>query len=440
MRTAALLFAPILALSAVPLLVSAQTPPTGTAPPATSAGTAAPAPSAEAPVPVPPASAKALRYYRSGNLLWAVDLLWGLAVPALLLWTGFSARLRTWAQRLGRRWFFVVVLYFTFFSLLTTLLDLPLAFYEGFVRQHAYGLSNQTLAKWVSDSLKELVVGTVVGALTIWLPFLLLKHSPRRWWLYTGLMAAPFLALVLLVSPVWIDPLFNHFGPMKDKALEARILALAGRAGISGSRVYEVDKSADTETVNAYVAGLAGTKRIVVWDTTFRKLEPREILTVVGHEMGHYVLGHVPILIALGSGLILLGLYVIHRTARGLIGRYGPQFGFTELADVASLPLILLLFSLTSLVASPFVLGVSRHLEHEADRFGLEVTRDNHAMASAFAKLQHENLDNPRPGRLYKVLRASHPPLGERIDFCNTYRPWEAGQPLRYGTYIRPAP
>jgi Zn-dependent protease with chaperone function len=154
--------------------------------------------------------------------------------------------------------------------------------------------------------------------------------------------------------------------------------------------------------------------------------------------MGHYVLGHVPQLVVVASLLVLLGLWVIHRTAGVLIARFDQRFGFAELGDVASLPLMLLLFSLVSLATTPAILAFTRHTEHEADRFGLEITRDNHACATAFVRLQQENLSVPRPGRLYKIFRASHPPLGERIDFCNEYRPWAEGKPLRYGDKIRP--
>jgi STE24 endopeptidase len=395
------------------------------------------APPASAPVPVPPPSEKAMRFYRSGNVLWAVATIWGLLVPALLLFTGLSARMRDAARAVGRNWFLTVAIYGILFTLAMAVLSLPLDYYADFVRPHAYGLSDQTAAKWWGDQAKGLIIGCVAIALFLWIPYLLLRKSPRRWWLYSGLTAFPLLLLLLFITPIWIDPLFNKFGPMKNKALESQILALADRAGIEGGRVYEVEKSVDTKTVNAYVNGLGGSKRIVLWDTILAKLSPPEVLFVMGHEMGHYVLDHTWQLLLLGTAVALFGAWVIHLTAGELIARYQARFGFTELADVASLPLMALLFSIVSLVLSPAILAFGRHVEHEADRFGLEITRDNHDCATAFVKLQQENLSNPRPGLLYKLWRADHPPLGERIDFCNEYRPWETGQPLRYGDKIR---
>src|SRR5271157_5649788 len=173
------------------------------------------------PVPVPQASEKALSYYNSGNILWLIKFFWGMLIPALFLFTGFSAKIRDWAERLSRKWFFVVGIYFILFTILITIIDLPLSYYAEYARQHAYDLSNQTFGKWLSNYLKFLMVICIFGFLFGWIPYLLLKKAPKRWWLYVGLGTAPFLFLILLVSPIWINPLFNDFGPMKDKALEA---------------------------------------------------------------------------------------------------------------------------------------------------------------------------------------------------------------------------
>jgi Zn-dependent protease with chaperone function len=313
-----------------------------------------------APVAVPPASDKAMRCYRSGNVLWVVNVVWSIAILAVILWTGFSATLRDWSQRLG-----------------------------------------------------------------------------RRWWLYTGLAMIPFIIVGNLVAPIWIAPLFNKFSPMRDKALEARILSLADRAGIEGSRVFEVNKSVDTKTLNAYVAGMFSTKRIVLWDTIIRRMTPSELMFVMGHEMGHFVLWHTWYLVAFSSLLIMGSFYAAYRTAGAVLARWGPRFGCTTLADIASLPLILLLISGFSLIVTPLSMAFTRHIEHEADRFGLEITQTSHSAGTAFVKLQEDALANPRPGLLHELWRESHPTLGDRIDFVNQYHPWRDGQPLVYGDLFK---
>lgn len=388
-------------------------------------------------VAVPEPSQTAIRYYHSGNVLWVVDTGIGLLLPALLLFSGFSSRLRTLAQRIGKRWLPAVAVYATLFTIISSLLALPLAWYAGYVRQHEYGLSHQNFERWLGEWAKGVAVSAIGLSLVLWIPYLLLRRSPRRWWLYTGVASLPLAALLLVITPVWVDPLFNRFEPMHDKALEARVLALANRAGINGSRVYEVDKSADTKTVNAYVTGFADTKRIVLWDTLLEKLTTDQILFVMAHEMGHFVLHHTLAVILAISVFATASLYAVHRVAGNMIARFGEYFRFQELSDVASFPLLLLLGGMVSLVLTPAGLALSRYQEHEADRFALELTRDNRTAALTFIRLQEENLTIPRPGWLYLLWRGSHPPLGSRIDFANEYRPWKSGQKLRYERLFR---
>jgi Zn-dependent protease with chaperone function len=391
-------------------------------------------------VTVPEPTELALRYYRSGNIIWIVEQVLGVALPLALLFSGWSARMRTFAAGLaGGRFYPTLVIYLMLLSVLLFVVQLPMSYYVGYAREHAYGLSTQRLSKWAGDELKGLGVSLVVGALVLWIPYWLLAHSPTRWWLWSGALSLPFFVLVLLIAPTFIAPLFNKFGPMKDKALEGEVLATAKRAGVEGARVFEVDKSVDTEKVNAYVTGIGRSKRIVLWDTLLARLAPPQTRFVVGHELGHYVLGHVFINILISSVLTLAGLYGASRTGAFLLARFGAGFGFNQLADVASMPLLALLLSLFSFVIAPAALALSRYHEHEADRFGLELTHDNQAGASAFVALQKQNLAVPRPGRLYKFFRASHPPIGERVDFINQYRPWETGAPERYAHHFRRA-
>jgi STE24 endopeptidase len=374
-------------------------------------------------VAVPEPSARALEYYRSGNRLWMLNAVWVVLVPGLLAFSGFSARLRTLAARLGRAWFVTIGLYVVMYLAIVFLVDLPLSYYEGYVRLHAYGLSNQTLGKWFGDSVIHLGISMAVGFALAWVPYWLLARSPKRWWLYTAMLSIPFLFAVMLVKPIWIDPLFNRFGPMHDPVLEQKILALAQQAGIDATRVFEVEKSVDTKALNAYVTGVFGTSRIVLWDTLLAKLDTQEVLHVMGHEMGHYMLGHVVRSIILSAVLTLLGLFLVDWAGRMIVGRYSARLGFDRLSDVASVPLLLMLLEIALFFLTPVALAYSRYQEHEADQYALDLTHDGHSGAQSFVKLMETNLSNPRPGPIFKLFRSSHPSIGERIDFCNSYRP-----------------
>lgn len=387
-------------------------------------------------IPVP--SDLAVRYYRSGNLWWIFSIFWNLLVPWLFLSTGAAGHLRRWATRSAGNWYVAFVFYFTGFLVYLFLMGLPISFAAGYLREHAYGLSDQLFSKWLADHVKSLLVTIVMGALTIWVPYLLLRKAPRRWWWITGALAAPYFFFVMLVEPVWIEPLFNHFGRLQNHVLEEKILSLAHRAGVDADRVYEVNKSVDTKHLNAYVTGVLGTKRIVLWDTLLRRLDEREILSVMGHEMGHYALGHVVQGILITWALTFLGLFLIHLTGTWAVARYGLRWGFTELADFASLPLAILLIHVFSVLLTPFGLAFSRHIEHEADRFALEITHDNDAFQRVEATFVEHDLSYPYPEAWVKWLRYSHPPTGERFDFGGSYRPWEAGQPEQYAKYFRP--
>jgi Zn-dependent protease with chaperone function len=389
-------------------------------------------------VAVPEPSPKSLAHYRSSLALLGVILLWNLVFPAVILFTGFSAWMRSSAARLGRKWYFTYALYCVAYIAIYYLVSLPLYYYAGFIHPHNYDLSNQTVGKWFSDYFTGAVVILVLALAVGWVPFLLIKKSPRRWWLYLGLLMAPYLCFMALIQPVWIDPLFNKFQPLQDKVLESKILAQAERVGIEGSRVYEVNMSVDTKTLNAYVTGFMGTKRIVVWDNTLKKMNDDELLFVLGHEMGHYVLNHVMKSLAFELVLIFISLYIIYLIAGRIITRFKVRFGFDNLSDFAAMPLGILFTIILSLAVMPIDMAHSRHFEHEADRFGLELTRNNHAAATAFVKLQQAALGNPRPGIIYQLWLGSHPTLAERIEFCNQYRPWETGQPGKYSGLINP--
>lgn len=379
-------------------------------------------------VAVPEASELAMRYYHSGNIAWVVGQFLGFLIPLLFLIKGFSGSLSKFSYEYGRKWFFGISIYLIVFIILYEILDLPFDFYLGYIREHAYGLSNQTFGKWFADYGKG-VIFTMIGCLSfVWIFYLLLKKSPRRWWFYSSLVSIAISFITMFIQPIWIDPFFNKFTSMQDKNLEKQILALASKAGIESGRVFEVNKSQDTNLLNAYVTGFGRTNRIVLWDTTLQKMTPDQILFVMGHEMGHYVLGHMWWLMLYFSILSFGMFYFIYRSANFLLRKYHKYLGFSHLYNIASLPLLLFLITLFCFFSTPLTNYFTRYIEHQADEFGLEITRNNTAAAEAFIVLQQQNLANPRPGALYNMWRSSHPPLAERIEFANTYCPWKQGQ------------
>ncbi len=388
-------------------------------------------------VEVPEASAQAMNYYQSGNFLWIIHWVWTLVIPLLLLVSGLSGKLGALATRWGKNWFISILIYLVFFIGLYQLLNLPIDFYVNYIREHDYGLSNQSFGRWLDQYGKMTLVFFLSVATFIWVFYLLLKKSPKRWWFYSSLVSIGITFIMAFIYPIWIVPLFNKVGPLKDKQLEKSILELASRAGIENGRVFEVDKSKDTKMGNAYVAGLGGSQQIVIWDTSIKANSKEGLLFIMGHEMGHYVLHHVWLQIGFFSVLFFIITYLIHKIAHFLLPRYHERFGFQHLYEIASLPLFLFLVNFFYLLSTPIYFCLTRYTEREADRFGIEITQNNKVAAQLFADAVGEHLANPRPGNLYKICRSSHPSLGDRVDFCNSYCPWEVGQPLKYGEYFK---
>jgi STE24 endopeptidase len=385
-----------------------------------------------APVPVPEPSEKAVRFYRSGVRWWLFGEAWTWFVPALILFTGFSGWLGREAKRIGRWEILATFVFVLFYLFIAYVLSFPVNYFREFVRLHEFGLSNQSFARWLNHSLKGLFVDVVVFGISFMVLRQLIRRSPRRWWAYCSLFVTGVVFFMLFIFPIWIDPLFNRFGPMQDKRLEADIVALAERAGIEGARIFEVDMSADTKEINAYVKGLGATRRIVLWDTIIARLDRDELRFIMGHEMGHYVLRHVLILGLLLSLTYAGAFWVTYRLGNRMLSRFKNRLGFENLADLGAIPLLLLFVAVFTFLTEPLFNAVSRHQEHEADRFGLEITRNNHAAALGFVKLQQENLSVPRPAFLVHLWRGTHPSLGERIDFANSYHPWTMGEAGRY--------
>jgi Zn-dependent protease with chaperone function len=382
--------------------------------------------SAELPVAVPQATASALARMRDGNIHWAAAHLLELAIPLFFLFTGLAARLRQMCEYLSRRrWFWTVTLFACAYLLLAALIVLPFDFYVDYVLPHAAGHSDQTLPNWLTNEGVQLAVRLIVAALLIWLPYRLIARSPRRWWLYCALALIPFAFLALVALPVWVAPLTTSYKPLNDRPLETKIESLAARCGVASLPVFVGGN--DTTVV-----GLGPTNRIVLQSNLAQVETPDQIEFTVGHELKHYVMGDNWKALAIIAAILLGGFWLTDRLGRAAIRRFSQRWGFAELSDPASFPLIVFMFTLIWLAILPFFNLFARHIEFEADRFGLELTHQNHAAAMIFVKDAQTGLA-PDWDTFFLITQATHPSIAVRIEFANSYKPWEHGAPSVYG-------
>lgn len=368
-----------------------------------------------------------IRHSRIRDFLYFTWFAYIVAALILILRTGLSARLRDVASSAARKPFLRAVVYVALLTIVLSVIEFPLSYYSGFVVPHQFDLSNQFLIEWFVEWGKEagvtVLLASIIGALVL---VMIAKY--RRWWLRVWFLSIPVMVFLIVIAPIFIDPLFNRFEPLRNAVLKEKLLAMASRAGIEGGRVYEVDKSKQTKTMNAYVTGLGPTKRIVMWDTLLAKMTEDEVLGVMGHEMGHYVLHHV----WKGLGAAIVVAFAILLAAQSIydrgIGRWGGSWQVTGPADPAALPWLMILATVTLFILSPVISSFSRDQEHQADVFALELTHLNEAMATAFIKLAEDTKINPYPHPFIEFWRYSHPSLGKRIEFVLARR-WRPRRP-----------
>ncbi|MBD3401678.1 M48 family metalloprotease [candidate division GN15 bacterium] len=346
----------------------------------------------------------------------------GILTLAILLVTGLSAKFRTWAYKARRR-FFVIFIFFALIMIADYLLNFPASYYRNFVIEHEYGFSNQTFQAWLWDDIKGLLITLVLGVFPVWFFYWLVGYM-KRWWLAFTLGAIPFIIALVVVAPVVISPLFNDFTKIEDPQLESRLLELAGRAGIDDPAVLQVNASEQSSKLNAYVTGLFGTKRIVLYDTMIDNFTYDEILFVMGHEMGHYVMNHVWWGVGITIVFMLFALWLMDLLIHPVIRRFRRAFKFDSLEDIASLPLVLIFVSIITFAFQPVTNSASRYMEHQADIYGMEIAGvPGETAAIAFDKLSVFNLSDPNPPELVEFWFYSHPALSKRMEFVRSYQP-----------------
>ncbi len=367
-----------------------------------------------------------------GATAWLLLTLWFLiraGAPIARLAARFSPR--PWLQGL-----IAAPLWLVIFSLL----DLPAALLGHHVGL-AFGISVESWPAWLADWSKSTLIFILVGTLVFSVLYALLRHAPRRWWLWLWIVTIPVEVFAVFVAPLVIDPLFNHFQPLAqtDPALVDQLERVAARGGlhIQPSRIFLMDASRKVTGPNAYVTGLGASKRIVVWDTTLREETPDEILFTYGHEQGHYVLHHVAKGIAFSVPVILFFYWLASLLLQSLVRTRGPRWHIDSQSSWSSLGVLIFLYVLLSFFSGPIANAMSRHIEHQADVYGQEVIHGlvpnpQAAAVDSFCADAQLWLDNPHPNRFVEFWTYSHPSTEQRAEFAAHYDPWLPGRHPKY--------
>jgi STE24 endopeptidase len=369
-----------------------------------------------------------------------IGFAWGCAVLLSLLALRVAPRFRDFAERASSRRFVQALVFVPLLLVTVQLLGLPLDAHRHHLARF-YDQSVQSFGSWLWDWAKGLLVTLVIAVPVVAALYGILRKNPRRWWLTFWFGSLPVIVFLVFISPLVIDPLFFRFEPLAARApdLVTEIEQVTKRGGleISRDRMFLMKASEKLKSVNAYVTGFGASKRVVVWDTALARMAMPQTLFVFGHEMGHYVLGHVFKTIAFLSALLLVLLFATQVVTRRIFRRGAGPFGIRDLPDWASLPLLLLVAAVASELALPIANRYSRGNEHAADVYAIEVVRGvvpdaNRAAAEAFQVLGEINLADPSPSRFIRFWLYSHPPLAERLVFARTYDPWSKDVPPRY--------
>jgi STE24 endopeptidase len=354
------------------------------------------------------ALAKSAAYTTGGHWL----LLWGLVVSGVVTWLivrwGILDRV---AARLARRGpnlraFLVAATYF----LVSALITLPWSLYADWWRERAYGRTDQPLGDFLAQGAIGLALSVLLGALFMMGVYALIRRAGRRWWLWSAGLTALAASALLLLSPILIEPLFNDYQPVPAGEVRDALVVMAQQAGVPTDRIFVYDGSRQSNNFTANVAGIGGTARIAISDVAFKGASLDEVKAVTGHEIGHYVLGHVWRLVFVVTALAVVFFWLADR----LYPRFARAFGSrAALADPTGLPVLLFIVALFGLLAQPAFNAVIRVGEVESDRYSLETVNLPDALASALVKTAEYRY--PRPGALEELVFYSHPSVERRV-------------------------
>jgi STE24 endopeptidase len=356
---------------------------------------------------------RAKQYAHINRRLMVLDLCISGLYMLAWLFLGWSQALKDWLIRFTTNDWLLVLFFVMIMGGILFIINLPLSFYQGYVLPHRFELSTQKLSGWITDQVKGILLGGVLGMIVLEIIYAILREFPTFWWLWAAGILLVFNVILANLAPTLIMPLFNKFVPLGEEHadLADRLMLLAKRSGTYVRGVFTFDMSRRTKQANAGLTGLGNTRRIIIGDTLLNEFTPDEIETIMAHELGHQVNKDIPLGILFGSLTTLIGLYLA-----SVVLNWGVEFfHFEGPADIAAFPLFVLVLGLYGLVTMPIENGFSRWRERRADEYALSLTHNGTAYASALKRLANQNLADADPEEWVEWLLYSHPALGKRI-------------------------
>ena len=384
----------------------------------------------------PAAHAKATAYTHGGEWLLLWSCLVTVAAAWLILRSGILRRLRDRLNPNGDRPKRTVLAIAASFVLLDWLIELPWSIYTSWWRERSYQLSSESIGTWFGDAAKALPISLIVTSLFLLALYTLIRRVPRTWWLWASGVAVAGVILLVVVTPIFIEPLFNTYTPAPDGPVRSEVVKLAEATGVPHDKILIYNGSKQSDRYTANVAGLFGTARVAMSDTMFKQnADMSEVLGVVGHEMGHYVHKHI-LWFAAGMSLMAVACFwLIDRLYQPVLARIPATEGIGPLSDPANLPVVIIIFSVLGLLATPLSTTMTRTAESDADRFSLANAHQPDGLAKALVKTIAYRASSP--GRLEEILFYDHPSVERRVHRAMV---WKAAHPNRIGAPYGPLP
>jgi STE24 endopeptidase len=347
---------------------------------------------------MPPAErARSNSYFEGGYWFQLWDFLSTVLLMLLLLQFGWSRRMRDLSERITRLRPLQTALYWLQFIITVSVVTFPLGVYEGYFREHKYGLLNQSFGPWTRDQAIALVVNVVLGGILVMLLVGIVRRLGKNWWVWGSVVSILFLMFVSLIAPVYIFPLFNKYTKLQDPRIKDPILSMARANGIPATDVYEFDASRQSNRVSANVSGFGKTQRISLNDNLLNRCTLPEIETTMGHEMGHYVLNHATKGVFMYGVVVFLGFAFLNWFINFALARRGESWGIRGMTDVAVLPVATIGLSIYFLIMTPVSNTITRTMEFEADMYGLNAGRQPDGEANVDLLLGEYRKMDPSP-------------------------------------------